>query len=61
MMTESGVHSSLYPNSHHQIIFSKFRLKILYPPSYICDAWHYKDANTDLIRRLIDMLETELS
>ena len=24
LITESSVHSSLYPNSHHQIIFAKF-------------------------------------
>ena len=50
LITESGVHPSLHPNSHHQIIFAKFNLEIHYPLPYFCDAWHYQDANTDLIR-----------
>ena len=32
---ESGVHLSLRPNCHHQIIFAKFNLKIYYPPPYL--------------------------
>ena len=32
LVTESGVHPSLHPNSHHQIIFAKFNLEIHYPP-----------------------------
>ena len=57
LLTESGVHSSLYPNSYHQIIFAKFNLEILFPPPYFRDVWHYQDANTDLIRRPIDMFD----
>ena len=57
LITESGVHPSLHPNSHHQIIFAKSNLEIHYPPPYFCDVWHYQDANTDLIRRAIDMLD----
>ena len=50
---ESGVHSSLHPNCHHQIVFAKFNLKIFYPPPYECEIWHYSKANTDLIRRSV--------
>ena len=57
LITESGVRSSLHPNSHHQIIFAKFNLEIPYPPPYFHDAWHYQDANTDLIRRANDMFD----
>ena len=57
LITESGVHPSLHPNSHHQIIFAKFNLEILFPPPYFRDVWHYQDANTDLIRRAIDMFD----
>ena len=31
---ESGVYSSLHPSCHHQKIFAKFNLYILYPPPY---------------------------
>ena len=57
LITESGVHPSLHPNSHHQIIFAKSNLEIHYPPPYFRDVWHYQDANTDLIRRAIDMFD----
>ena len=54
LVIESGVHSSLYPNCHHQIIFAKFDLRIFYPPPYERNVWHYKQANIELIRRAID-------
>ena len=31
LIIESGVHSSLHSNCHHQIIFAKFNIEILYP------------------------------
>ena len=57
LITESGVHPSLHPNSYHQIIFAKFNLEIHYPSPYFWDVWHYQDANTDHIRRAIDMFD----
>ena len=32
LVTESGVHSSLYAGCHHQIRFAKFNLNVIYPP-----------------------------
>ena len=49
LVMESGVHSSLHPNCHHQIVFAKISLKIYYPPPYKRKTWHY-----DLIRRSMD-------
>ena len=34
LVMESGVHSSLLENCHHQIIYAKFNLKIYYAPPY---------------------------
>ena len=34
LITESGVHPSLHPNCHHQVIYAKFNLKVYYPPAY---------------------------
>ena len=51
LVMESRVHSSLHPNFYHQIVFAKFNLKILYPPPYKRESWHYDKINTDLIRR----------
>ena len=42
LVTNSGVHSSLHPNYHHQIVFSNFNLKIYYPPSYERFIWKYE-------------------
>ena len=56
IVVESGVHPSLHPNCHHQIIFTKFNLKIYYPPPYLREVWHYKEANSDLIKRAISNL-----
>ena len=52
-ITDSGVHSSLHSNCHHQIVFAKFNLHIVYPPPYLCEIWHYREANTRIIRRAI--------
>ena len=49
LVVESGVHPSLHPNCHHQIVFAKFNLQIYYPPPYPREIWHYKQANTELI------------
>ena len=57
----SGVHPSLHSNCHHQIIFAKFNLFIFYPPPYKRLVWHYQQANTDLIKRAIEMFDWEKS
>ena len=51
---ESGVHSYLHPNCHHQIVFAKINLKIYHPPPYEREIWHYEKVTADLIRRSID-------
>ena len=56
LIIESGVHPSLHPNCHHQLIYAKFNLPIYYPPQYHREVWHYNDANTELIIRTVDQL-----
>ena len=34
LFMESGVHSTLHPNCHHQVVFAKLNLYILYPSPY---------------------------
>ena len=60
LVMESGVHSSLHPNCHHQIVFAKINLKIYYPPPYERQIWHYEKANADLIRRSIDQFPWDI-
>ena len=54
LVMESGVHSSLRENCHHQIIYAKFNLKIYYPPPYEREIWHYQKTNIGNIRKAID-------
>ena len=54
LLVESGTQPSLHPNYHHQIIYAKFNLEVLYPPPYTREVWHYKDSNVDFIRRCIN-------
>ena len=49
IVMDSGVDSYLHSKRHHQIIYSKFNLKIAYSPTYIRKIWNYKRANIDLI------------
>ena len=53
LVVNSGVHSSLYPNCHHQIVFCNFNLKIYCPLPYEGLIWKYEKANADLIKRAI--------
>ena len=53
MVEDSGVHPSLHPNSHHQIVHAKFNLKINFPPPYEREIWHYGQGNTEFIRRAV--------
>ena len=54
LIIELGVYSSLHPNCHHQVVYAKFNLQIYYHPQCYREAWNYKDANIELIRRAID-------
>ena len=52
LIVDSGTQPSLHLSCHHQIIYTKFNLKIHYPLLYAREVWHYKDdSNDDLIRR----------
>ena len=57
----SGVHPSLHPNCHHQIIFAKFNLTFFYPHAYKRLVWHYQQTDTDLIKRATELLDREKS
>ena len=34
LVMESGLHSLLHENCHHQLVYAKFNLKVWYPPPY---------------------------
>ena len=59
MIMDSGVHPLLHSNCHHQMINVKFNLKIFYSPSYEGTARHFSRANSDHIKRAINLLDWE--
>ena len=61
IVIDSGVHASLHSNCNHQIIYTKFDLKIIYPPPYERMVWHFKHGNSDHIKREIDIFGWESS
>ena len=58
---ESGVHSSLHQNCHHQIIYAKINLKVCYLSSYEREIRHYQHANIDQVQRAIEQFFWEKS
>ena len=56
LVVESGVFPSFYVKSHHQIIFSKLNLDVVYPP-YQRLIWDYKKANVDCIRKSLNSVD----
>ena len=59
LVMHSGLHPSLHQSCHHQIVFTKFNLTFFYPPSYMRLVWHYQQANTDIIKQTIELLDWE--
>ena len=57
MVMNSGVYASLHPHFLHQIILAKFDLKVFYPPSYERTMLHFSQANSDRIKRAVDLLD----
>ena len=57
IVMSSGVHPSLYPNCHHQIVFLKINLKIRYPPPYERIVWDYNKANVEYINLAINRFD----
>ena len=61
LVVESGVQSSLHQHCHHQIVFARFNLKIVFPSPYEREVWHFKKANVDHIRKAINGFQWEES
>ena len=57
LVTESGVHPSLHPKCHHQIIFSNLNLKVEYPLLYECLIWDYRNADIPAINCAINTFD----
>ena len=57
LVMESGIHSLLGSNCHHQIVSTKFNFSIFYPPSYERTLWYYVRVNTKPISKAIDQFD----
>ena len=61
LITESGIHPSLHPNSNHQIIFAKSNMKILYSLLYfVTSGTTYLEILILSDEQLICLIRTEL-
>ena len=59
LVIDSGVHSSLHANCHHQITHCKLNLKIVFPLPYECLVWNYRKADVTAIRKALDLVNWE--
>ena len=55
MSINYGVHASLHPNYHHQIVHASFNLHTTYPPSYQRLIWDYKKVDKSNTRKALDL------
>ena len=53
LVSESGVIASLCSSCRHQITFAKTKFKVILPPTYEREVWHFNRAEINLIRRSI--------
>ena len=56
LFVDSGLHSSLYAKSHHQIVFRVVNLSILRPPPHKRTVWEYDKANIDMINHYLSSI-----
>ena len=47
------------PHCHHQIILTKFDLKVFYPPPYERTMWDFSQAKSDRIKRAVNLFHWE--
>ena len=59
LLIDSGVHLSLHPNCHLQIIYSTFNLNICYLPPYQRLVRDHKKVDTNKIKKALDLVNWE--
>ena len=53
LAVDCGLHASLHPNCHHQIIYCKFNVMIECPSPYECLVWDNNHANQNAIAKAL--------
>ena len=56
LVVDSGVHTTLHENYHHQITYCKLNLKIVCPPPYERLVWDFKKADVNAITNAINQV-----
>ena len=56
---DSGVHVSVHPNCHHEIVNAKLNLKVEYSRLYERLVWDYKKTNTQLLNGTTETINWE--
>ena len=59
LVSDSGVHPSLYQTCHHQIIYAKIDLNVFLPPHYDREVWSYNRAEVEHINRAISLVDRQ--
>ena len=59
LSVNSGIHKSLHPNCHHQIVQSKLDLNVFYPSPYQRLVQDYKKSHVSGIRNGLDLVNWE--
>ena len=59
LIINSGVHSSIHKNCHHQVTFCKLHLNIEYSPPDECLVWDYKKADTNSFQKALKQVNWE--
>ena len=59
LVSDSGVHPSLYQTCHRQIIYAKIDLKVYLPPPYDREVRSYNRAEMEHINRAIALVDWE--
>ena len=57
LIMDSGAHPALHSKCHHQIIYSKIKIKVEYPSPSTCKIWDFNSSETDLINRSVEFFD----
>ena len=61
IISKRGVHPSLFPRCHHQIIFAIINFKIHFPPAYSRQIWDFSKSNNNAIKKSLSGIDWEKS
>ena len=53
VISNHGLDVSIFDKSHHNIIYGKVDIRVLFPSSYVQEVWDYKKANIENIKKPI--------